>query len=292
MPDDEMPVHDAPNEAVPIEAPLARFALFYRYNEFISTASHVGKTMLANFQALLLRQLGHKVVVVRIESKAVRSPLTDIHIASEDFADAARLPGGEAAVLRPLYEAVEKAAQDEEQPAVIVDWGGGLSAHRAKIYAATRFDDRLADVGMRGRTMVLSTSLSDRMRQAGELIEQTRTITPGLDVALVLNRRVGNFRFIEGSDERRIHDDLLKTARGCPVVPIAPIAGETWKVCEAAGLSMIDVIELPLRELAKRLGGENAWLAAAFQSHLAVWWRASEREMLRILGEANAPAAR
>lgn len=290
MPYDEMPVHDVPNQAVPIEAPLARFALFYRYNEFISTASHVGKTMLANFQALLLRQLGHKVVVVRIESKAVRSPLTDIHIASEDFADAARLPGGEAAVLRPLYEAVERAAQDEEQPTVIVDWGGGLSAHRAKIYAATRFDDRLADVGVRGRTMVLSTSLSDRMRQAGELIEQTRTITPGLDVALVLNRRAGNFRFIEGSDERRIYDDLLKAARGCPVVPIAPITGETWKVCEAAGLSMIDVIELPLRELANRLGGENAWLAAAFQSHLAVWWRASEREMLRVLGEANAPA--
>ncbi|WP_439409616.1 hypothetical protein ACNJX9_16995 [Bradyrhizobium sp. DASA03076] len=121
MPDDEMPVHDAPN----VDAPLARFALFYRYNEFISTASHVGKTMLANFQALLLRQLGHKVVVVRIESKAVRSPLTDIHIASENFADAARLPGGEAAVLRPLYEAVERAAQDEEQPTVIVDWSGG-----------------------------------------------------------------------------------------------------------------------------------------------------------------------
>jgi hypothetical protein len=165
------------------------------------------------------------------------------------------------AVLRPLYDALQKAAQDDTRPVVIVDWAGGLSSHRAKIFAATRFDDRLADVGMRGRTMVLTTSLSDRMRQAADLIAQTRTITPGLDVALVLNHRVGPFRFVEGSDERQIRENILKAAKGCPVINIPPITGETWKVCEAAGLSMTDTIELPLHELAQRLGGEkNAWL--------------------------------
>jgi hypothetical protein len=286
----DTPIDEAPIEAVPID--LVQFALIYRFIEFVSTASHVGKSMLSTFVALLLRQLGHKVLVVRIESKAVRSPLTDIHIASEDFADAARLPGGEVAVLRPLYDALQKAAQDDAKPVVIVDWAGGLSSHRAKIFAATRFDDRLADVGMRGRTMVLTTSLSDRMRQAAELIGQTRTITPTLDVALVLNRRVGHFRFVEGSDERQIHEELLKAAKGCPVIKIPPITGETWKVCEAAGLSMTDTIELPLRELAQRLGGENAWLASAFQMQVAAWWQSSEREMLRALGAANAAAPR
>jgi hypothetical protein len=240
----------------------------------------------------LLRQLGYRVVLIRIESKGARSPLADIHIASEDFADAARLPGGEVAVLRPVYDALQKAAQDREEPIVIVDWGGGLAGHRAKIFAATRFDDRLSEVGMRGLTVVVTTSLSDRMRQACELVAQTRTITPTLDVALALNFRVGRFRFVERSDERQIFDALQQAAKGLPVINIPAVTGETWKTCEAAGLSMIDTIEMPLRDVAQRLGGENAWLASAFQMQLSAWWKSAEREMLRALGGAGAAAPR
>jgi hypothetical protein len=268
------------------------FALIYRFAEFISTASHVGKSLMSTFVALLLRQLGHKVVLVRIESKAVRSTDADIHIASEDFADAARLPGAEAAVLKPLYNNLKVAAKDDAKPIVIVDWAGGLSLHRAKIYAATRFDDRLTDVGMRGLTVVVTTSLSDRMRQAAELVTQTRTITPELDVALALNYRVGPFRFIEGSEERRIFQGLQSAAKGLSVIKFPAIPGETWKTCEAAGLTMTDTIDLPLPELEKRLSGEDEWMASAYQMHMRSWWQSSEREMLRALGEANAAAAR
>src|SRR5579875_980303 len=142
MPDNDPPIVDNPAEAAAIN--LVNFALIYRFVEFFSTASHVGKSLMSTFTTLLLRQLGYKVVLVRIESKAVRSTDADIHIASEDFADAARLPGAEAAVLRPLYNALKIAANDQAKPVVIVDWAGGLSLHRAKIYAATRFDDRLS----------------------------------------------------------------------------------------------------------------------------------------------------
>jgi hypothetical protein len=291
MADQDTPIIDeALIEAAPID--LLQFALVYRFVEFVSTASHVGKSMLSTFVALLLRQLGHKVVLIRIESKAVRGAFADIHIASEDFADAARLPGAEAAVLRPVYGTLQKAAKDDAKPIVIVDWAGGLSSYRAKIYAATRFDDRLADVGMRGLSVVVTTSLSDRMRQAAELVTQTRTITPNLDVALALNYRVGPFRFIEGSDERRIFQGLQKAAKGLSVIKIPAIAGETWKTCEAAGLTMIDTIEMPLRKLEKRLGGEDAWLASAFQMQVAAWWQSSEREMLQALGATNAAPPR
>lgn len=286
----DTPIDETLIEAVPVDR--GHFAPAYQFIEFVSTASHTGKSMLSTFLTLLLRQLSFAVVLVRIESRAARSPFADIHIANEDFAGAARLPGGEAAVLRPLYDALQKASQDGSKPIIIVDWGGGLAEHRAKIYAATRFDDRLSDVGMRGLTVVVTTNLSDRMRQAGELIAQTRTITPNLDVALTLNHRVGRFRFVEGSDERQICENLLKAAKGLPVIRIPPITGETWKTCEAAGLSMIDTIELPLRELAQRLGGENAWLASAFQMQVAAWWRSAEREMLLALGGANAAAPR
>lgn len=285
MADSDIPIDDTTTKIVPIE--VAQFALIYQFIEFISVASHVGKSLMSTFVALLLRQLGLKVLLIRIESKAVSSTDADIHIASEDFADAARLPGAEVAVLRPVYAALQKAAKDDAKTVVIVDWAGGLSSHRAKIYAATRFDDRLASVGMRGLSVATTTSLSDRMRQAAELVTQTRTITPNLDVALALNHRVGPFRFIEGSEERRIFQGLQKAAEGLSVVRIPAIPGETWKTCEAAGLTMIDTIKMPLSELEKRLGGEDAWLASAYQMQVAAWWRSSEREMLRILGEAN-----
>jgi hypothetical protein len=281
----DTPIDEIAIEAVPVDR--EHFICAYRFIEFVSTASHTGKSMLSTFLATLLRLLGYVVVLIRIESKGARSPLADIHIDSEDFAGAARLPGGEVAVLRPMYDVLEKAAQDGAEPIVIVDWGGGLAEHRAKIYAATRFDDRLSDVGMRGLTVVVTTSLSDRMRHARELVTQTRMITPNLDVALALNYRVGTFRFVEGSDERRIFEGLQKAAKGSSVIKIPAVTGETWKTCEAAGLTMIDTIEMPLREVAKRLGGENAWLASAFQMQLAAWWKSAEREMLRALGGAN-----
>ena len=290
MADNDMPIDDATIEVVPIE--VLQFALLYRFVEFTSPSSHVGKSMLSKFLAHLLRQQGIEVILIRIESKAVHSADADIHIASEDFADAARLPGAEVAVLRPVYAALQKAAKDDAKPVVIVDWAGGLSEYRAKIYAATRFDDRLADVGIRGLTVVVTTSLSDRMRQAAELVTQTRTITPNLYVALALNYRVGPFRFVEGSDERRVFQGLQTATKGLSVIKIPAIAGETWKTCEAAGLTMIEAIEMPLRELEKRLGGENAWLASAFQMQVAAWWQTAEREMMRALGAADAAAAR
>jgi hypothetical protein len=81
MADNDMPIDDTAIEAVSID--LVHFALIYRFIEFVSTASHVGKSMLSTFVALLLRQLGHKVVMVRIELKAGRSAFADIHIDSE-----------------------------------------------------------------------------------------------------------------------------------------------------------------------------------------------------------------
>jgi hypothetical protein len=279
-----------PTETIVTAPPAApdRFAPRYGFIEFISIASHVGKSMMATFVALMLRQLGVPVFVVRIESKMARSKESSIHIDSEDFAGAARLPGGEVAILRPVYEALQAAAQKTPKPVIVLDWGGGLAEHRAKIFASTRFDDRLADLQMRGLSVVVTTSLADRMQHAQELIAQTQLITPNLDVALLLNRRVGSFSFVDGSEEKRIFRDLQKTAKNVPIIKIPAIAGETWKACEAAGLSMVEVVELPLVTLAKRLGGENPWLVSAFQMQTAAWWQSAEREVLQVLGAVNA----
>src|SRR5438105_4790237 len=102
-------------------AAVAEFVPAYRFIEFVSIASHVGKTTLADFTTQLLAQFGIPVRHVRIESKAARSRHADVvQIDTENFAAAAHLPGAEAAVLRPLFEVIEAAAEDSARPVIVL----------------------------------------------------------------------------------------------------------------------------------------------------------------------------
>jgi hypothetical protein len=69
---------------------------------------------------------------------------------------------------------------------------------------------------------------------------------------------------------------------------VQSITGETWQTCEAANLSMTDVIDADLRTLQQRLGGESSFVASAFQIQVAAWWNATEREFLKIFGIGDA----
>ncbi|MCK1671656.1 hypothetical protein [Bradyrhizobium sp. 150] len=266
------------------------FVPAYRLIEFVSVASHVGKSMLAEFTAQLLAQFGVPVRFIRIESKAARSRHSGdvIQIDTENFAAAARLAGAEVGVLRPVFEIMEEVALDEARPVIVLDWGGGLSQLRAQIFAATQIDAQLADLGMRGISMVTTTALSDRMGQARELIELTRDIAPGIGIALLLNRRNGAFGFVDGTEEKRTFQGLLKAAKGLPIIKIPAVAGESWQVCQAAGLTMHEVINMEPAALRRRFGSENRFLVRAFQLHVAAFWKVAEDEMLRVLAGANA----
>jgi hypothetical protein len=267
------------------EPSIEPYAIRYQFIEVTAAASHVGKTLTATFITALLRSVGIPVLLARIESKAARLTSTaDLDIDSEDFGQAARLPGGEAAILRPVYDALQKAPQDKR--VIIVDWAGGFVDYRNKILAATRFDERLADLGLQGISLVVTTSQADRMRQAADVLTHTRLITPQLDRAVVLNRRLGAFNFVPGSAERSAFDALQKAAEGDPAIRIPAVAGESWKSCENAGLSMREVIELNLPELAKRLS-EDLWVASAVQVQVLAWWTAAEKEVLKVLGRKN-----
>src|SRR3954452_21589786 len=85
---------------------VTEFVPAYRFIEFVSVASHVGKTTLADFTKQLLVQFGIPIRFIRVESKAARSRQSGdvVHIDTENFAAAARLAGAEAAVLRPVFE--------------------------------------------------------------------------------------------------------------------------------------------------------------------------------------------
>jgi uncharacterized protein (DUF736 family) len=97
---------------------------------------------------------------------------------------------------------------------------------------------------------------------------------------------LGSFTFVPGSAERSVFDTLQKAAEGDPTIRIPAVAGESWKSCENAGLSMREVIELNLPELAKRLS-EGLWMASAVQVQVLAWWTAAEKEVLKVLGRKN-----
>ncbi|MEY9464006.1 hypothetical protein [Bradyrhizobium ottawaense] len=282
-------------DTITLDAPktstaVTEFVPAYRFIEFVSVASHVGKSTLADFTKQLLAQFGIPIRFIRIESKAARSRQSGdvVHIDTENFAAAARLAGAEAAVLRPVFEIMEQAALDEARQVIVLDWGGGLSQLRAQIYAATQFDAQLSDLGMQGLSVVTTTALTDRMAQARELIELTQDIAPGLHIALALNRRNGAFGFVDGTEEKRVFRDLMKAAKGLPVIKVPAVAGESWQACQAAGLTMHEVINMEPAALRRRFGSENRCLVRAFQAHVAAFWMKAESEMLQVLAGTDA----
>lgn len=264
-----------PQPPPPPPPPLA-----YLFFELIAQATAVGKSIMAKFLTDMLRQMGHRVILVRIESKVIKQAGADVAIDAEDFAQAARLPGGVAGVLRNLFLTLEQAAR--EGTIVIVDWGGGLADYRAEAYAATRFDERLEELGIRGLCFVVTTCATDRMNQASESLATCELIAPKLERGLILNKRIGPFSFVAGSDEHKVWEKLQRTAKGSKMVEIPAVAGESWKKCSDAGLTMSDVIESDLGQLTAQLNDPRI-LAAAYQSHVAAWWIAAEKAMLPLL---------
>jgi hypothetical protein len=256
-----------------------------RFLEFAASATAVGKTLLAAFSRMFYRQHGYQPILVRIESRAVRRDGADILIDSEDFAQSSKLPGGVAGVLRPLFPALES-ARKEERTAVIVDWGGGLSAYRRQAFAATRFGERLASMGIRGMSAIVTTSAADRMTQAAEALRTSAMIAPQISRCLVLNRRAGPFNFVAGSEQRITFEALQEAAEGVPIMKVDAVAGESWKMCDDSNLTMAEVIAMDIPALAARLR-EDEFIATACQTQIAAWWESTEAEILRVLTLRN-----
>jgi hypothetical protein len=251
-----------------------------RFLEFVAHATAVGKSLLAAFAYMFYLQHGYQPILVRIESRAVRRSGADILIDTEDFAQSSRLPGGVAGVLRPLFPALDRARN--ERVAVIVDWGGGLSDYRHQAYAATRFGERLAGMGIPGVSAIVTTSAADRMAQATENLGTSARIAPQISRRLILNRRAGPFHFVPGSEQRRTFEALQKAAEGVQIMKIDAVAGESWKMCDDSNLTMAEVIAMDIPELAARLR-EDEFIATACQTQVAAWWESTEAEMLRTL---------
>jgi hypothetical protein len=112
------------------------------------------------------------------------------------------------------------------------------------------------------------------------------------NISHLLNRRTGPFTYVDGTEEKRVFQGLLKAAKNLPIIKIPAVAGESWQACQAAGLTMHEVVEMKAAALRQRFGRENRYLVSAFQMHVAAFWKAAESEMLPVLAGADADPTR
>jgi hypothetical protein len=253
--------------------------------EITGHGTSLGKSLIATTAALVYRQAGYDVTMVRIESKLIRHREGDIFIATENFAQAAGLVGGLAGVVDPMLEAFETIKPGKS--AVITDWGGGQADHRAQIFVATRIGERLKAMGISATSVIVTTNAASDMARAAELLHTSAMIAPDIHRCLALNRRRGPFNFVNGSEQSRVYSRLREEAKSARTFEVRAVGGESWKVCDEAGMSMPEVIESDIETLSARIA-QNRFIAGACQTEVAAWYSATEAELLRVLALPNA----
>jgi hypothetical protein len=260
--------------------------------EFSADATGVGKTTAALRLRYHCEQRDIKTVLVTIESRGVAatraSRPADVFIATEDFRRAKEMPGGLVGVLRPLYGAIEQAAKTGA--AVIIDWAGGHAQSRIEALAATQFDQRLTEFRMVGVSVIVTTSSTDKMRQAATNLLRTQEVVPGLQRVLLLNARNGSFDFIPGTAPATAYKNLMKAAQGGKLIRFPAIEGESWQECDQAGLTMPAVIRATPAHIAGRTKLDT-FTAAACISEVAAWWALTEKSLAAVFPFRAEPIA-
>lgn len=249
--------------------------------EATADGTGVGKTTGITRLRYHYERSGIKTTLVRIESRGVehRPPLRakDLFIPTESFAEAKRRVGGLAGVLAPAFARIAEAAHDNE--AVLFDWAGGQVQNRLEIFAATGFDERLAERQVIGCSLIPTTNVVTRMREATKNLIDTARVAPGLRRILLLNERFGPFEFVSGGTAQAVHRDMLAAAHGS-VIRFGEIGGDSWQICEDHDLTLPEVVRSKPAELADRIG-QDAFIAKAVITELAAWWTASAQELVR-----------
>jgi hypothetical protein len=259
--------------------------------EIGSDGTSIGKSTLAYRASHLYRELGRPVTCVHIESSRRRGQDAagdnDIFIPLEQFTTAAVRTGGLVGVLSPLFKAITEIPQTGH--AVIVDWPGGTAAHRLEVLAATNFDAILARKGIRGMSIVMTSSSAEHMGQAERYLKGLEKVVPNLPRALGLSGRNGPFDWPQQSEQAEAFTRLKTVAGDIPRLTIPLVEGRALQVCSDAGLDLASVLMTPSDRLATRLGLDE-FAATACVSELAVWWQSTGAELRNMLEVKHADA--
>lgn len=221
--------------------------------------------------------------LVCIETRGVPQKLrkSDVFIAVEDFADAARMPGGVAGVLQPYSTAVLNLAGTRS--VLIGDWAGGLARHHAEYLAASRFDQLAHAQGITTLGVVVATNRIEHMREAIANLDMLTATVPQMHRALILNCRFGDFKFLSGSPAAAVHRELMRRAEdGCAVIRLPTVVGDSWKVAEDAQLTLKQALNATPAEFAKRTKLDLI-TASACLTEIAAFYEKSEVALQSVL---------
>ncbi len=252
------------------------------YIDVSADASHLGKTTIARRLRHYMHGAGRQTIMVRIESRAIDPKLEpgDVFIPVENFSRAGDLAGGIVGVLTPFFDAIVRAR--DEGKTLIMDWPAGAARQRLEAMAATRFDERMAALGMTGLSLVVTTNASDRMAEAAENLNLLAQVAPGLQRGVVLNSRAGDFNFASGSEQARLLRTLLNLPDLAAILKIPLLRGGCWKLCEEAGYTIMPEAMLTSpSDLAKRLK-VNEFLAASVITEIEAWWQLTEKALAQV----------
>jgi hypothetical protein len=248
-----------------------------------------GKTLTARAIQAHCRAAGVEPVVFRFESAATAGtrPNGEVLINSDKLVDPLRDPGGAISILDPIGKAItdSNVITDSKGTPVILDWPGGQSALRGNFYVASAFDSLAEEKGFVGWSFVVTTNQAASMVQAADALDETAKVAPRLRRVLVLNSLHGGFdQFPPGSAEGRAYADALmpRAAKCAANLTLPLIAWNGWEPFSAANLSILDVLNRPVGELAD-ITGLSPMLAATCRTSVAAWFAEVEPQLERLL---------
>jgi len=242
-----------------------------------------GKTKTAKAIQAHYRAAGIEPIVLRFESAAAAGtrPNGEVFINSDKLVEALPNSGGAISILDPIAKAIT----NSKGTPVILDWAGGQSALRGDFYVASGFDSIVAENGFVGWSFVVTTNQAASMVQAAAALDETAKVAPHLRRVLVLNCLHGGFdEFPPGSAEAKAYADALmpQAAKCAANITLPLIARHGWEPFSAAGLSIPDVLNRPVGELAD-ITGLSLMLAATCRTSVAAWWAEVEPQLERLL---------
>jgi hypothetical protein len=245
-----------------------------------SLKSGVGKTTVIRCAADLLDATGSPwsgVSVDRSERLPNRYPGKFTCVQLPTDRDGRLDPYSRTRSFAPLDGEIERMAT--KGSALLLDIGSGEYPGAVLEHAArTRLGTLLTRLKVSVTAFVVTTADAVIMADTPRLIEAIRDVLPAARIVIVLNQRVGAFRFAKGSEAEKVWErDVAPLTTSHPVVNIPAMPPGTWDPYEDQGLRFGDVALLDLQAGADAEKQLIAWareprsLAVARQGDVAEW---------------------
>lgn len=171
-------------------------------------------------------------------------------------------------VFEPLEKKIEEIIKNNG--ALVIDVGAGHNTIALLHFIGrTRFDQYLADKGVKSVALAVTTADNSAMLQTAAMIDDLSQVHPSAEIVPVLNNYGGTFRFTPMSPANKTFSERIKPAlKGRRHLQLPAVAEGAWPLFEAAGMTFTETVLATDEDLMKRLGLSRA-MAVAVQADVS-----------------------